>query len=314
MAGALTGARGFSSSGREGRFDSLDGPAVRAHRAGSRRGLPRPRNSFRWNSSFPSLGSARRAGDVLRDVEEGRAAARLHRQRRARAAPLGGRRGERGPRAPRRPALPARDGRTSSRASDSRSRSSRRSSPSPTRSAPSRSASTASSSSGGAARPPSAAGAGRMGLGRPDVPRPGVPQGRACRRTRGSDGERRALDVRRPRSSAKRTLRTADNPGPCPPRRLSPTSPPVSVIRSHFPALEREESGVARRLLRRPRRHAGAARRRGRRDGLPAPPQREHALGVPDERRDGRDDRAPRAARSRTSSAATRRRSPSART
>ena len=43
-----------------------------------------------------------------------------------------------------------------------------------------------------------------------------------------------------------------------------------------------------RRLLRRPGRHAGAAGGRRRDGGLPAAPQREHALGLPDERRDGR--------------------------
>ena len=42
--------------------------------------------------------------------------------------------------------------------------------------------------------------------------------------------------------------------------------------------------GAPRRVLRRARRHAGAGRGRGRDVGLPAPPQRQHALGVPDER------------------------------
>ena len=69
-------------------------------------------------------------------------------------------------------------------------------------------------------------------------------------------------------------------------------TPTGSRRRRDSPALSgaraRRTHGHPGRVLRRPGRHAGAARRR-RRDGrLPLPPQRQHALALSDERRDRR--------------------------
>ncbi len=65
----------------------------------------------------------------------------------------------------------------------------------------------------------------------------------------------------------------------------------VDAIRAHFPGARAHASRLSRRVLRRPGRHAGAARRR-RRDGrVSLSSQRQHALALSDERRDRRADR-----------------------